>query len=136
MNRLCLRGKEIFVREAKYRRDVSKGKRTLESADTRREPDKKKIEGGKSQVEHGCALIDHVVPRGIRIVPTESQPGGSRALENANDPHASSLLKDGEGLEVRTIQVSVAENNWDWLKRSIVGSTMQAIDFRLLSVVV
>ncbi|KAL4343928.1 hypothetical protein AHAS_Ahas11G0127400 [Arachis hypogaea] len=69
------------------------------------------------------------------MVSIESQSCGSKSLENVNDPHASSLLKDGEGSGVRIIQASVAENNWDWLKRSIVGSTMQAIDFRLLSTV-
>nr|XP_025625217.1 polyadenylate-binding protein, cytoplasmic and nuclear-like [Arachis hypogaea] len=111
MNRLCLREKEIFVGEAKYRRDISKGKKTRKNVDIRREPNMKKVDGGISQVEHRYPLADRVVDRGIRMVPTESQPGGSKAMENVNDPHGSNMLKDVEGSGIRKIQASVAENN-------------------------
>ncbi|XLT50667.1 hypothetical protein HN873_043271 [Arachis hypogaea] len=49
---------------------------------------KRRLKGGKSQIEHDYSLVDSVVARGIRIDPTDSQPGGSKALENTNDPHA------------------------------------------------
>ncbi|XLS81431.1 hypothetical protein HN51_047262, partial [Arachis hypogaea] len=60
---------------------------------------------------------------------------GRERLDHRSDPERRCEPKDKEGPKVRVIEALMAENNLGWLKRSIVGSTLKAIDFRVLHAV-
>ncbi|KAL4356414.1 hypothetical protein AHAS_Ahas09G0084300 [Arachis hypogaea] len=107
MNYMVLRGKRIFIAEAKYRRkhelkDV-KGKEV-------EEPARKGQEGGPQQHKIARKMEEHVD-------------------KFARDAQGKDPNKNGWS---KKIEIPVVKDNVTWLQRSIVGSTKKMINFQTL----
>ncbi|XP_057739725.1 uncharacterized protein LOC130956748 [Arachis stenosperma] len=107
MNRMRLRGKVVFVGEAKYRRlpDVKDANRISPRANTQNAMDRQTPEEGG--------------------MTTTNKDNLNKAVTNdviVKDPHGNGWTKK--------VEIKVASENLVWLQRSLVGGTTKAIDFR------
>ncbi|KAL4276088.1 hypothetical protein AHAS_Ahas20G0172200 [Arachis hypogaea] len=109
MNRMRLRGKVVFVGEAKYRRlSVANGTKKIQAEGITR-----KESVCQPQREHEDALV----------APTSSSKD-VRKDKKILDPN-------GEGL-TKKLEVAVVKENLNWLQKSLIGGTIKTIDFRSL----
>ncbi|KAL1331050.1 hypothetical protein AAHE18_12G155000 [Arachis hypogaea] len=109
MNRMRLRGKIVFVGEAKYRR----------SSDVK---ELKKIEAG------GDIRKDS-----IRQPRWEREEGLTHLASSSEVARKDKKIEDpNEKRWTKKLEVVVAKENLDWLQRSLIGGTTKAIDFSSL----
>ncbi|KAL1341338.1 hypothetical protein AAHE18_09G079600 [Arachis hypogaea] len=111
MNPLRLRGKNIFVGEARYRRKAK--------------PAHKPLRPGGVDLQQHTAQKTHK-----EVVPIDAVPDGhaSRAEKDRKDPHGNGWTKK--------VKVEVAKENFEWLQRSLVGGTTKPFNFESLKEVV
>ncbi|XP_057730633.1 uncharacterized protein LOC130945964 [Arachis stenosperma] len=109
MNRMRLRGKVVFVGEARYRRmSIANGTNKIQA-----EGIIQKESVGQPQKEH---KDDPAVPAS-----SSKNVGKDKKIL---DQHGNGLTKN--------LEVAVAKENLNWLQKSLVGGTTTAIDFRSL----
>ncbi|KAL4275265.1 hypothetical protein AHAS_Ahas20G0089900 [Arachis hypogaea] len=110
MNRMRLRGKVVFVGEAKYRRvsDVKATRNVQERSDMQNE--------NPRQSERDREIAQLPPARGSKDVTMDKK---------VQDPHGNEWTKKMEGI--------VAKENLDWLQKSLIGGTTTAIDFKALN---
>ncbi|KAL4322010.1 hypothetical protein AHAS_Ahas14G0167700 [Arachis hypogaea] len=107
MNRVTMRGKRIFVGEAKYRRGALWQNKRGKEAEVF---DKQDAAGKNSHIRRERGAEEKVVRQ------PSNAPG--------KDPINNGLTKK--------VEVPIANENVVWLQRSIVGGTKLAIDFKTL----
>ncbi|XLR47153.1 hypothetical protein S83_031813 [Arachis hypogaea] len=86
MNHLRLREKEIFVGEAKFRRDASKGKKVLDSDGVRREADTRVVDRGKIHGKDGDPPAERVVDCESNFALNMDHFEVRKRLEHVSDP--------------------------------------------------
>ncbi|XP_057730855.1 uncharacterized protein LOC130946198 [Arachis stenosperma] len=120
MNHLRIRGSEIFVGEAKYRRDESKGRGAIVEgmAGSRIQPKQQGVNVGK-EMRAGDLMSSEHRSHGVGRMPL---------VNSAPTPAEGPLLVERRGLEI-----SVSKDNLEWLNRSVVGSATRAFNVRSLS---
>ncbi|KAL4381859.1 hypothetical protein AHAS_Ahas04G0175600 [Arachis hypogaea] len=107
MNRVMMRGKQIFVGEAKYRRKILRHN----------------MRGKEAEVidkQHAGRKNSQIRTERVAEVKVGRQPSDAPG----KDPNTKGLTKK--------IEVQIASENVVWLQRSIVGGTKLAIDFNTL----
>ncbi|KAL1346509.1 hypothetical protein AAHE18_08G193300 [Arachis hypogaea] len=109
MNRMRLRGKVVFVGEAKYRRlSAANGTKKIQTASITRKESVR-----QPQREH----------EDVPVAPSSSSKE-VRKDKKILDPN-------GEG-STKKLEVAVSKGNLNWLQKSLIGGTTKAIDFRSL----
>ncbi|QHO24314.1 uncharacterized protein DS421_12g371150 [Arachis hypogaea] len=133
-NRLRLRGNEIFVGEAKFRRDNFKGKELQTNAGTRKGEANRVVNQGKRHAKDGHPVTAQEGGCGSHYAWSKDDLDVMKSKEHVFEPQQRCSEKGTEAVGVR-IQASMAESNLEWLRRSLVGSTRKAIDYSLLNAI-
>ncbi|KAL4287538.1 hypothetical protein AHAS_Ahas19G0196200 [Arachis hypogaea] len=109
MNRMRLRGKVVFVGEAKYRRvsDVRDTNKVQPREDNRIAMDLQRPPKKEANQKTSTVSTKELAKEKI-----------------GQDPHENGWTKK--------VEVAVAKENLDWLQKSLVGGSTKAIDFRSL----
>ncbi|QHN77855.1 uncharacterized protein DS421_19g656450 [Arachis hypogaea] len=129
MNRTRLRGKEIFVGEARFRRDGSKGKEVRVSTYMRKDTGNTMVNTGHILAKNGTLEAARVVDYGAHSAWSKDQLAWRMSQEPGREPQEGCSRKDLEAKEGMVVQASVVERNLDWMHRSLVGTTITAIDY-------
>ncbi|XLU60320.1 hypothetical protein S245_019529 [Arachis hypogaea] len=96
MDHVRLRGKEIYVGEAKYRRDSYKRKKAIDVEDPRRNTGAGEVDRGKANdhLEEKRRAGEEVGDRGKCPAQTRDHWEGRIPIENAKDNHGNSRTKE------------------------------------------
>ncbi|KAL4321816.1 hypothetical protein AHAS_Ahas14G0148300 [Arachis hypogaea] len=106
MNSMVVRGRKLFVGEAKYRR----GATIQNTRDKRMKVITKHDARGHNTLTHRVGAADEKVVRRMSDEPVKGQSSNG---------------------STKKLEVPIASENVVWLQRSIVGGTRMAIDFTL-----